>query len=193
MIANGVVVDLGVLFGEIDGLEAARRGHLLLKVSASAHVIVSYNKTLDKVAERFLGKRRIGTTGRGIGPAYADKINRIGIRIEDLFDDKILQPKVEGVLELRNQLLTKVYNRRAIGRRDRRRARVVRRPVGAERGRQRAVAQQGARRGRTVLFEGAQATMLDVDHGTYPFVTSSTRSPEGCAPARVSRRPGSTG
>ena len=113
VIGNGVVVDLGVLFEEIDGLEARGVDTSLLKVSASAHVIASYNKTLDKVTERFLGSRRLGTTGRGIGPTYADKMNRIGIRIQDLFDEKILQAKVEGVLELKSQLLTKVYNRRA--------------------------------------------------------------------------------
>ena len=113
VIGNGVVVDLGVLFEEIDGLEARGVDTSLLKVSASAHVIASYNRTLDKVTERFLGTRRLGTTGRGIGPTYADKMNRIGIRIQDLFDEKILQAKVEGVLELKNQILTKIYNRRA--------------------------------------------------------------------------------
>ena len=107
------MVDLGVLFEEIDGLEARGVDTSLLKVSASAHVIASYNQTLDKVTERFLGSRRLGTTGRGIGPTYADKMNRIGIRIQDLFDEKILQAKVEGVLELKSQLLTKIYNRRA--------------------------------------------------------------------------------
>ncbi len=97
VIGNGVVVDLGVMFEEIDGLEKRGVDTSLLKVSASAHVIASYNKTLDKVTERFLGSRRLGTTGRGIGPTYADKMNRIGIRIQDLFDDKILRAKVEGV------------------------------------------------------------------------------------------------
>ena len=94
-----------MLFEEIDGLEKRGVDTSLLKVSASAHVIASYNKTLDKVTERFLGSRRLGTTGRGIGPTYADKMNRIGIRIQDLFDDKILRAKVEGVLELKGQLL----------------------------------------------------------------------------------------
>src|SRR3954449_3521738 len=114
VIGNGVVVDLGVLFEEIDGLEERGVDTSLLKVSASAHVIASYNKTLDKVNERFLGTRRLGTTGRGIGPTYADKMNRVGIRIQDLFDEKILRAKVEGVLELKNQILTKIYNRRAV-------------------------------------------------------------------------------
>ena len=113
---------------------------------ANAHVIADYNRTLDKVTERFLGSRRLGTTGRGIGPTYADKMNRIGIRIQDLFDEKILQAKVEGVLELKNQILTKIYNRRSVDRRgDRRGAGVVRRPAGPDGLRHRAAAQPGAR------------------------------------------------
>ena len=114
VIGNGVVVDLGVLFEEIDGLEARGVDTSRLQVSANAHVIADYNRTLDKVTERFLGSRRIGTTGRGIGPTYADKMNRIGIRIQDIFDEKILAQKVEGALELKNQLLAKIYNRRAV-------------------------------------------------------------------------------
>src|SRR5918993_3035851 len=114
VIGNGVVIDLGVLFEEIDGLEARGVDTSRLLVSANAHVITEYHRTLDKVNERFLGSRRIGTTGRGIGPTYADKMNRLGIRIQDLFDDKILQAKVEGSLELKNQILAKVYNRRAM-------------------------------------------------------------------------------
>ncbi|HET6968715.1 MAG TPA: adenylosuccinate synthetase, partial [Ornithinibacter sp.] len=112
VIGNGVVVDLNVLFQEIEGLESRGVDTSLLKVSANAHVIADYNRTLDKVTERFLGSRRLGTTGRGIGPTYADKMNRIGIRIQDLFDESILRGKVEGALELKNQLLSKVYNRR---------------------------------------------------------------------------------
>ena len=114
VIGNGVVVDLSVLFTEIDGLEARGVDTSRLVVSANAHVIPPYNRTLDKVTERFLGSRRIGTTGRGIGPTYADKMNRIGIRIQDLYDEKILRQKVEGALDIKNQLLVKVYNRRAV-------------------------------------------------------------------------------
>src|SRR3954465_5115135 len=113
-IGNGVVVGLSVLFEELEGLEKRGVDTSLLKVSANAHVIADYNRALDKVTERFLGSRRIGTTGRGIGPTYADKMNRVGIRIQDLFDEKILRAKVEGVLELKNQILTKIYNRRAV-------------------------------------------------------------------------------
>ncbi len=180
VIGNGVVVDLGVLFEEIDGLEARGVDTSLLKVSASAHVIASYNKTLDKVTERFLGTRRLGTTGRGIGPTYADKMNRIGIRIQDLFDEKILQAKVEGVLELKNQILTKIYNRRApsveeivdelASYADRLAPYVVDSGL---------LLNQALDRGETVLLEAGQATLLDVDHGTYPFVTSSSATAGG--------------
>ncbi len=180
VIGNGVVVDLGVLFEEIDGLETRGVDTSLLKVSASAHVIASYNKTLDKVTERFLGTRRLGTTGRGIGPTYADKMNRIGIRIQDLFDDKILRAKVEGVLELKGQVLTKVYNRRApsveeivdelASYADRLAPYVVDSGL---------LLNQALDRGETVLLEAGQATLLDVDHGTYPFVTSSSATAGG--------------
>ena len=114
VIGNGVVVDLSVLFAELDALRARGVDTSRLVVSADAHVIPPYNRTLDKVTERFLGSRRIGTTGRGIGPTYADKMNRIGIRVQDLFDEGILRQKVAGALELKNQILTKVYNRRAV-------------------------------------------------------------------------------
>jgi adenylosuccinate synthase len=114
VIGNGVVVDLTVLFEEIDALEARGLDTSRLVVSAGAHLIASYNRTLDRVTERFLGKRKIGTTGRGIGPTYADKMNRVGIRVQDLFDEKILRQKVEGALSLKNQVLVKVYNRKAI-------------------------------------------------------------------------------
>src|SRR5580698_6405203 len=102
VIGNGVVVDLGVLFQELDALEARGVDTSRLVVSASTHVIAEYNRVLDKVTERFLGSRRIGTTGRGIGPTYADKMNRVGVRIQDLFDARILRQKVEGALELKN-------------------------------------------------------------------------------------------
>src|SRR5699024_8305463 len=108
VIANGVVVDLDVLFGETDGLRTRGVDDSRMLVSSPPHVIPSYNRTLDKVTERFLGKRQIGTTGRGIGPTYADKMNRVGIRIADLFDEKILRAKVEGALEQKNQILVKI-------------------------------------------------------------------------------------
>ncbi|HEX7739404.1 MAG TPA: adenylosuccinate synthase [Marmoricola sp.] len=175
VIANGVVVSPEALFEELDAL--LERGVEIggLVVSSNAHVIASYHSTVDKVTERFLGKNKIGTTGRGIGPAYADKINRLGIRIADLFDEDILREKVEAALEVRNQLLTKVYNRRAV-----QVDAVVEellsyaprlRPLVADTS---LLLNDALDDGKTVLFEGAQATMLDVDHGTYPFVTSSS-------------------
>ena len=182
VIANGVVIDISVLFEEIDALGARGVDVSRLRVSSNAHVITSYHRTLDKVTERFLGKRQIGTTGRGIGPAYADKINRVGIRIQDLFDENILRQKVGGALFQKNQILAKIYNRRSI---------TVDEVVGellqyAERLRPMVCdtsleLNQALDAGKTVLFEGGQATMLDVDHGTYPFVTSSNATSGGAA------------
>jgi adenylosuccinate synthase len=114
VIANGVVVSPEALFRELDALAARGVDVTRLVVSANAHVIASYHSTIDKVTERFLGKNKVGTTGRGIGPAYADKVNRVGIRIADLFDEEILREKIEASLEVKNHLLAKVYNRRAV-------------------------------------------------------------------------------
>jgi len=114
VIGNGVVIDLGVLFQEIDALEARGVDTSRLVVSANAHLIPPYNRVLDKVTERFLGSRRLGTTGRGIGPTYADKMSRVGIRVQDLYDESILRQKVEAALAVKNQVLAKIYNRRAI-------------------------------------------------------------------------------
>ncbi|HSS67017.1 MAG TPA: adenylosuccinate synthase [Nocardioidaceae bacterium] len=180
VIGNGVVVDLGVLFDELDGLDARGIDTSRLIVSANAHVIPEYNRTLDKVTERFLGSSRIGTTGRGIGPTYADKMNRIGIRVQDIFDEKILRQKVEGTLELKNQVLAKIYNRRAVsvdeivGELTSYRDRLD--PLVADTG---LVLNQALAAGETVLLEAGQATLLDVDHGTYPFVTSSSATAGG--------------
>jgi len=194
VIANGVVVAPDALFREIDGLNARGVDTSSLVVSANAHVIASYHTALDKVTERFLGKNKIGTTGRGIGPSYADKINRTGIRIADLFDEGILAKKVEGALDLKNQVLAKVYNRRAIE------AEAVVEELLSYAERLRPMVQdtslllnRALDDGQTVLFEGAQATMLDVDHGTYPFVTSSNPvaggvcTGAGVGPTRIDR------
>ena len=182
VISNGVVIDLEVLFYEIDALNARGIDTSKLRVSANAHVITAYHRTLDKVTERFLGKRQIGTTGRGIGPTYADKINRVGIRIQDIFDENILRQKVEGALDLKNHLLLKIYNRRSI---------LVDEVVNdllsyAERLRPMVAdtaleLHQALDADKVVLFEGGQATMLDVDHGTYPFVTSSNSTAGGAS------------
>ena len=188
VIGNGVVIDLPVLFHEIDGLNARNVDTSRLVVSANAHVIASYNRTLDKVNERFLGSRKIGTTGRGIGPTYADKMTRVGIRVQDLFDEKILRQKVEGALELKNHLLVKVYNRRAITVNevvDELLAHTERlTPYVADTA---LLLDQALKRDEVVLLEGGQATLLDVDHGTYPFVTSSNATAGGaCTGAGIS-------
>ncbi|WP_394768364.1 adenylosuccinate synthase, partial [Lacisediminihabitans sp.] len=194
VIANGVVIDIEVLFDELDALNARGVDTSKLVISANAHVITQYHRTLDKVTERFLGSRQIGTTGRGIGPSYADKINRVGIRIQDLFDENILRQKVEAALDQKNHLLVKVYNRRAISADE-----IVDnllsyaerlRPMVADTGLELNLALDA---GKTVLFEGGQATMLDVDHGTYPFVTSSNSTAGGAStgsgigPGRIER------
>ena len=194
VIGNGVVIDLEVLFGEIDALTSRGVDTSRLLVSSAAHIIAPYHRTIDNVSERFLGKRKIGTTGRGIGPAYADKIGRVGVRVGDLFDEDLLREKIEGALDQKNQLLVKVYNRRAVsvdemvskllslrGRLE---------PMVADTS---LVLNRALDRGETVLFEGSQATMLDVDHGTYPFVTSSNATAGGACtgagvgPTRIDR------
>jgi adenylosuccinate synthase len=194
VIGNGVVIDLAVLFTELDDLAARGVDTSRLLVSAGAHLIGPQHRTIDKVAERFLGEAKLGTTGRGIGPTYADKMSRVGVRVQDLFDEKILRQKVEGSLELKNHLLVKVYNRRAITVDE-----VVEeflsyadrlRPMVADTG---LVLGQALDRGDTVLLEGGQATLLDVDHGTYPFVTSSNPTAGGACtgsgipPTRIDR------
>jgi adenylosuccinate synthase len=194
VIGNGVVVDLSVLFGEIDTLQARGIDTSRLRISANAHVIASYNRSLDKVSERYLGARRIGTTGRGIGPTYADKMNRLGVRIQDLFDSSILRQKVEAALSFKNQVLTKIYNRNAINPDD-----VITellsyvdrlRPMVADTALELSEALDA---GKVVLCEAGQATLLDVDHGTYPFVTSSNATAGGACtgagipPTRIDR------
>ncbi|WP_426186332.1 adenylosuccinate synthase [Microbacterium sp. TWP3-1-2b2] len=182
VIGNGVVIDPEVLFDELTALSARGIDVSKLKVSANAHLITQFHRTLDKVTERFLGKRNIGTTGRGIGPAYADKINRVGIRVQDLFDENILRQKVEGALDQKNHLLVKVFNRRAVTVDE-----IVEdllsyaerlRPMVADTGH---LIDEALENGEVVVFEGGQATMLDIDHGTYPFVTSSTATAAGAA------------
>ncbi|MDN5683558.1 adenylosuccinate synthase [Corynebacterium glyciniphilum] len=180
VIGNGCVVNLEALFEEIDGLETRGANASRLRVSANAQLVAPYHQVLDKVSERFLGKRAIGTTGRGIGPSYADKVSRIGIRAQDLLDESILRQKVEGALNQKNQMLVKLYNRKAIdvdeiveyfmGYADR----LTPMLIDAE-----LELNQALDAGKSVLMEGGQATMLDVDHGTYPFVTSSNPTAGG--------------
>ncbi|HKE49937.1 MAG TPA: adenylosuccinate synthase [Actinomycetes bacterium] len=194
VIGNGVVVDPAVLFTELDGLNERGVDTSRLLVSAGAHLIMPYHRVIDKVTERFLGQRKIGTTGRGIGPTYGDKVSRLGVRVQDLFDPKILAQKVEGALEQKNQLLVKVYNRRAVSA-----DQVVAEYLDyAERLRPHVadtalLLNQALDAGKVVLLEGSQGTLLDVDHGSYPFVTSSSPTAGGaCAgsgigPTRITR------
>ena len=194
VIGNGVVVDPGVLIGELDALEARSVDTSRLVISADAHVIMPYHRALDKVTERYLGKSRIGTTGRGIGPAYGDKVARMGIRMQDLLDEELFRAKLEIALQDRNQILVKVYNRRGldvdaiwaeyIGYAERLRPRIAD---------TRLLLDRALDDGATLLLEGSQGTLLDVDHGTYPFVTSSSPTAGGAAagsgigPTKISR------
>ncbi|HEY3501348.1 MAG TPA: adenylosuccinate synthase [Actinocatenispora sp.] len=194
VIGNGVVVDPKVLLGEMDGLAARGVPTDKLLISADAHLIMPYHRITDKLTERYLGVQRIGTTGRGIGPAYGDKIARVGIRMQDLLDPGILAQKLQGALREMNQVLVKVYNRKAVDA-----DAVCEEYLGyAERLRPhiadtRLVLDKALSDGRTVLLEGAQATMLDLDHGTYPFVTSSNPTSGGACvgagipPTRIDR------
>ncbi|WUH92685.1 adenylosuccinate synthase [Streptomyces sp. NBC_00433] len=194
VIGNGVVVDPAVLLSELSGLDERGVDTSKLLISGNAHLITPYHQTIDKVTERFLGNRKIGTTGRGIGPAYADKINRVGIRVQDLFDESILHQKVDAALQDKNQVLVKIFNRRAIST-----AQVVEEYLGyAERLRgyvtdTALVLNQALDEGKVVLMEGGQGTLLDVDHGTYPFVTSSNPTSggactgSGIGPTKITR------
>ena len=180
VIGNGVVVNPEALFSEIEGLQARGADTSKLKISANAHLVAPYHQTMDKVTERFLGKRAIGTTGRGIGPAYMDKVGRLGIRMQDILDESILRQKVEGALRQKNQLLVKVYNRRHVEADE-----IVDYFMSyAERLKPMIVdttqlLNKALDEGKTLLMEGGQATFLDVDHGTYPFVTSSNPTAGG--------------
>ncbi|MCG7426063.1 adenylosuccinate synthase [Helcobacillus sp. ACRRO] len=194
VIGNGVVVNLEALFEEIDALQSRGVDTSRLRISANAHIVAPYHQTIDKVSERFLGKRAIGTTGRGIGPTYMDKVGRLGIRVQDLFDASILRQKVEGALHQKNELLVKLFNRRAVDAdeiteqllsyAERLRPMVLDTTI---------MLNDALDKGEVVLMEGGQATYLDVDHGTYPFVTSSNPTSggacvgSGVGPTRVDR------
>ena len=180
VIGNGVVVDLEVLFSEIAEIESRGKDASRLRISANAHLIPSYNRLMDQATERHLGERKIGTTGRGIGPTYADKMNRVGLRVQDLFDESILRQKVRSALDQKNGVLTKILGADAVD------PEVVADELlsYAERVRPMVidcslVLNDALDAGQTVLFEAGQATMLDIDHGTYPFVTSSNPTAGG--------------
>jgi adenylosuccinate synthase len=176
VIGNGVVVDPQVLLAEIDALEARHVDAApRLKVSGNAHLIMPYHQEFDRMSERFLGRNKLGTTKRGIGPAYADKASRIGLRVQDLLDPKIFREKLDLVVKEKNQILAKVYNRLPLSAEKiahdylevyaPRMEPMISDTVG--------LVHDALESGLHVLLEGAQAVFLDLDHGTYPFVTSS--------------------
>jgi adenylosuccinate synthase len=175
VIADGVVVDPRILLGELDELEASDVQIGELRLSLNAHLIMPYHRELDKVAERFLGKNALNTTRRGIGPAYADRAARVGIRVQDLYDEKIFSAKLEVALKDKNQILAKIYNRLAMQPEqifeDYLAFAERLRPYVTDTSK---LLYEGLAAGKHVMLEGAQGTMLDLDHGTYPFVTSST-------------------
>jgi adenylosuccinate synthase len=190
VIGNGVVIDPGVLVDELDMLERKGLDTRRLRVSGNAHLIMPYHQELDRVTERYLGKNKLGTTKRGIGPAYADKALRVGLRVQDLLDAKIFREKLELVLREKNGVLAKVYNRLPLDADE-----ICKRYLGLVPRLDPLIADtvhlvhDALDAGQRVLFEGAQATYLDLDHGTYPFVTSSNPVAGGvCTGAGVGPR-----
>ena len=190
VIGNGVVVDPGVLVDELDMLEGKGLDTARLRVSGNAHLIMPYHQELDRVTERYLGKNKLGTTKRGIGPAYADKALRVGLRVQDLLDAKIFRQKLDLVLREKNGVLAKVYNRLPLDADE-----ICERYLGLAPRLEPLIADtvhlvhDALDAGQRVLFEGAQATYLDLDHGTYPFVTSSNPVAGGvCTGAGVGPR-----
>lgn len=180
VIASGTVIDPKVLLNEMEmvagrGLDPSR-----LRLSSNAHLIMPYHRKLDAAIERYLGENQIGTTKKGIGPAYTDKYSRVGIRVQDLFDPKIFTEKVKAALEDKNKILPRVYNTlpmdadeivdEYLGYAQRLRPHVTDTSL---------LLWNAINDGSAVLFEGAQGTLLDVDHGTYPFVTSSNPTAGG--------------
>ncbi|OBG39443.1 MULTISPECIES: adenylosuccinate synthase [Mycolicibacter] len=182
VIGNGVVVDPGVLLEELAGLERRDVDTSRLLISADAHLLMPYHVAIDKVTERYMGSKKIGTTGRGIGPCYQDKIARIGIRVADVLDHETLAQKIEAALDFKNQVLVKIYNRKALEPQQ-----VLEDLLEQAEGFKHRIADTslllGAAldRGENVLLEGSQGTLLDVDHGTYPYVTSSNPTAGGAA------------
>lgn len=191
IIGNGVVVDPFVLLSEVDMLTQRGVDCSRLLVSGNAHLILPYHQELDALNERSLGDAKLGTTKRGIGPAYADKAMRVGIRVQDILDEKIFRAKLHVVLEHTNAVITRVFDGDAIDPDE-----LADRVLDECRDRLSPMIGDSVNRihdalddGETVLFEGAQATFLDIDHGTYPFVTSSNPIAGGvCAGAGVGPR-----
>jgi len=182
VIGNGCVVDPEVLIDELERFEALGYPTDEVHVSGNAHLIMPWHVAIDQASERRLGKLQIGTTKRGVGPAYADKASRIGIRVQDVLDPKILRQKIEVALAEKNLWLERIYDVEPFGleevaSRYEEYARKLR-PYIADTS---LIVDEALRAGRDVLFEGAQATLLDLDHGTYPFVTSSNPTAAGAA------------
>ena len=174
VIASGCVVDLGVLMSELEMLKEKNINTSKLMLSSNAHLIMPYHKLLDELIETKLGKNMIGTTKRGIGPCYTDKIQRQGIRVQDLFDEKIFEEKVSMVLEDKNEIIKKIYKgepltlEEILSEFNSYRETVKRIMTDTS-----LLISNAVTEGKNILFEGAQGTLLDIDHGTYPFVTSS--------------------
>src|SRR5687767_11323882 len=174
VLGAGCVIDPGVFIEELDDLESRGISTETVRLSGNAHLVMPWHVALDRASERRLGKLQIGTTRRGIGPAYADKSARLGIRVQDLFDPKILRQKIEVALAEKNVWLERVYGAAPLdledvaGRAERWAERL--RPYIADTS---LLVDRALRQEKVVVFEGAQATLLDLDHGTYPFVTSS--------------------
>ncbi len=194
VIGAGCVVDPEVLIAELDDLDARGIDTSVVVLSGNAHLIMPWHIAIDQASERRLGNLQIGTTRRGIGPAYADKASRIGIRVQDVLDPKILRQKIEVALAEKNVWLERVYevdgfDLDEVATRYEGYAQRLRPIVGDTS----LLVDQALRDGKDVLFEGAQATLLDLDHGTYPFVTSSNPIASGAAtgigigPTRIDR------
>jgi adenylosuccinate synthase len=174
VIGPGVVVNPKVLLEELEVLVQRGIDTSRLMLSGNAHLIMPYHLELDRVTERRLGKNRLGTTKKGIGPAYADKAARIGLRVQDLLDPKIFSAKLEVALKEKNLMLTRVYGRLPLDRSSiEEEYHVYGEKLIGHIADTTAFLHRSLGEGKTVLFEGAQATMLDLDHGTYPYVTSS--------------------
>ena len=182
VIGSGCVVDLGFLKKELEMLNEKNISTKNLALSANAHVIMPYHKILDELIEESLGDKKIGTTKKGIGPCYADKIQRYGIRVQDLLDDSVFAEKLNSNLNEKNKLLTKIYNHDPLSADE----------IIEEFTEYKEMVQQhisdtsllvsnAIKENKSILFEGAQGTLLDIDHGTYPFVTSSNTSAANAA------------
>ena len=182
VIGSGCVVDLAFLKKELEMLNSKNVSTKKLAISPNAHVIMPYHKLLDELIEESLGENKIGTTKKGIGPCYADKIQRSGIRIQDLIDDEVFAEKVKTNVEEKNQLLTKIYGRDPIDPNEIiNEFKTYKEIINNHIKDTSLMISNAIKEGKNILFEGAQGTLLDIDHGTYPFVTSSNTSSANAA------------